>query len=440
MPRPLDRLRLAVDRHRSARVGRRRAVELALCTEHPGDSELVAARARLERLLTDNLLPVWLPAALHPEGGYATPGTPIEPTRDLVAQAQVFWFAARLAAAGHRRTEALAFAAHGFRFLNERLWDAQHGGCYWRVARTGEPTHPRKHLYGQAMALYALSEYALASGASPPRDLAWRLFEALERHAHDDDHPGFREFFERDWSPVPGDQISYLECRADAKQFNTHIHLMEAFTRFATLTDDGLVRDRLAELVHIQSELAVRGNHGHDVHDRAWQPCTGGAYDRVVYGHDLENAWMLLDACAVLQQPPPEALLHATTTACYEHGWDHVRGGYCYSGNRGAAASERRKVWWVQAEALLCALRMYQHTRHPPYFRQFLETLAWIETHQVDQPGGEWHLRLSALGQPSGDRVGLTGHQGSWKTPYHAGRALLAGGEILDALRADAHG
>ena len=48
---------------------------------------------------------------------------------------------------------------HGYRFLKEKMWDAKNGGFYWEVDASGnQKLKSRKHLYGQAFGLYALSE------------------------------------------------------------------------------------------------------------------------------------------------------------------------------------------------------------------------------------------------------------------------------------------
>ena len=35
-------------------------------------------------------------------------------------------------------------AAHGVRFLLDKMWDEKHGGVHWMVNRAGEPTNKQK--------------------------------------------------------------------------------------------------------------------------------------------------------------------------------------------------------------------------------------------------------------------------------------------------------
>ena len=87
---------------------------------------------------------------------------------------------------------------------------------------------------------------------------------------------------------------------------NTHLHLLEAITSFCSFTEDALARERLMELILINSNSVVRKDIGActDRYLENWQPLTGPAYQRISYGHDLENIWLLMEACkaAVLRK------------------------------------------------------------------------------------------------------------------------------------------
>jgi mannonate dehydratase len=97
----------------------------------------------------------------------------------------------------------LAFARHGYEFLRDHLLDRTHGGFHWSVDDSGtKVVLPDKHLYGQAFALYALAEFALATGEDEPKALAQALFATLEEHAHDEEVGGYREYFRADWTAM----------------------------------------------------------------------------------------------------------------------------------------------------------------------------------------------------------------------------------------------
>ena len=92
------------------------------------------------------------------------------------------------------------------------------------------------------------------------------------------------------------------------------------------------------------------------------------------------------------------------------------------------------KYWWTQAEALLSALHMYILTGRPMYYEVFERVLDWIDGHQTDWEGGEWHYAVHMNGKTSGEKASVVND--SWKTPYHGGRALIHSIELLDAASA----
>ena len=86
------------------------------------------------------------------------------------------------------------------------------------------------------------------------------------------------------------------------------------------------------------------------------------------------------------------------------------------------------KVWWVQAECMVSALKMYVFTDDPHYVPVFTSTATWITKHQIDWEKGDWHHLVSEEGEPHGPKAG------PWKAPYHNGRAVLRCLELLEEL------
>jgi cellobiose epimerase len=190
-------------------------------------------------------------------------------------------------------------ADHGYRFLREHMWDKAHGGFYWEVDVTGrQKLKTGKHLYGQAFALYALSEYYLAGGRKEVLQFANQLFDLLDAKSHDAKFGGYRETFNADWSVPPPSESGYLSAPPNMKLMNTHLHLLEAMTWYYKASRSPFARTRLIELIDIESNAVVRKGPiaCTDKYDRNWTPRLEGEYGRVSYGHDLENIWLLMDA------------------------------------------------------------------------------------------------------------------------------------------------
>ena len=113
--------------------------------------------------------------------------------------------------------------------------------------------------------------------------------------------------------------------------------------------------ERLVELILVQSNAVVRKGLGActDRHERDWTPLSGPDDQRVSYGHDIENVWLLIEACnaAGIPNGPLTDLYEALFAYSLEYGWDDKRGGFFYYGPFRKPASFKGKSWWVQAEA-----------------------------------------------------------------------------------------
>lgn len=402
----------------------------------PTRQNLLQCKDTLERILTENIIPFWYPKVIDFEdrgyrlnhdlkGNWRGPAN-----KHLVTQARTLWFFSRLARTEYGTTEHLDAARQGYEFLRDRMCDKQFGGFYWEVDSSGNTaTKPDKHLYGQAFGLYALSEYAVASGDSQATALAQKLFSLLEYHAHDAQYGGYQESFLYDWNPVPANRISYMNTASNIKLMNTHLHLMEAITTYYLVARDRISRERIIELILVQSNAVVRKSVGTctDKYQRNWIPLYGPGYDRVSYGHDLQNIWMLIEACntAGISNGPLLNLYRMLFNYALQYGFDRKEGGFYYTGSFNAPADRREKIWWVQAEGLVSALQMYRLTGEEVYFNCFSKTLDWIVKHQVDWEHGDWHAQVAKNEKPSGDKAG------AWKSPYHNGRAMIRCLELL---------
>ena len=235
----------------------------------------------LEKNLRENIVKFWFPRSVDTVNGgytinYDAAGQPLPGgTKAIVTQARQLWLASRLLRSSYAAPGMREAADAGFRFLRDRMWDGEHGGFYWAVDPSGAKVlQPTKHLYGQAFGLYALSEYAMASGSSEALALAHRLFDLLETRAHDSTYGGYREFFARDWTTPAATVNSPLGAPADMKLMNTHMHLMEALTTYVRAGAGHRARERLAELVAIESQAVIRHRWmaGTDRHQRDWTP------------------------------------------------------------------------------------------------------------------------------------------------------------------------
>jgi cellobiose epimerase len=418
------------------------AVILSTGARAAGSDEQIARTyiPRLEKILTENIVPFWYEKTLdRTNGGYIinfdAKGRLKEPvTKMIVTQARQVWLFSRLARAGYEPKRHLEAAELGYRFLREKMWDHENGGFYWEVDATGDrKLRPNKHLYGQSFALYAISEYALTGGNKEALDFAIRFFHLLEEKSHDKTYGGYIEYFNPDWIAPPAEASSYMGTPPHVKLMNTHLHLLEAMTTFYRASKLPLARERLLELIHIESNTVVRKDLGActDQYERDWTPRLDGNNARVSYGHDIENVWLLMDACdaAGVSNQPFMDLYHTLFRYSLQYGYDERNGGFYYTGRFREPADDRHKSWWVQAEAIVGALYMYNHTKDPKYLAVFEKTFQFIEDRMVDWEVGEWHATVTAQGEARGDKAN------PWKSGYHNGRAMIECLEILKAWK-----
>ena len=208
----------------------------------------------------------------------------------------------------------LATASRAYRYLMSNFWDAYHQGMIWLVDAEGRALDSHKIIYGQAFAIYGLSEYFLASGEKQSLTAAAALFQRLEQYAVDPHFEGYFEAFEKDWRFT--DAINVDETSAPTvKSMNTHLHMLEAYTNLLRAWETPRVRERLRALIAIMLEYIIDLETGQmKMHfSTDWQSLTAGKS----YGHDIEASWLLVEAAEVLGDAD---LLAAVMPAASAHG------------------------------------------------------------------------------------------------------------------------
>lgn len=373
--------------------------------------------------LQENILKFWIDHAVDRRyggmvGWLSREGQPILPgTKSLVQQPRIVW----TFAAAYRKYPKPIYkevATHTLKFLRLNMFDKKNAGLYWMASREGQTVNDKKHLYGQSFVIYALAEYARAFGDDGARKEALNLFNLIDRKAHDDGNRGYREAFSVNWQRLNYDTT--VGSGGD-KSMNTHLHLLESFMTLYEITGNETVRERIEELIKIFTDKIVDAKNGYarSKFSDDWKPLNTNTRS---YGHDIELSWLLTEAVRVLgrsQGPKIQKVALLLVDNTLRYGFDQKQGGVFDDGPPRGPATNRRKVWWVQAEALVGLLNAYQLTKNPLYYERFEQQAQFVFNHFVDHKYGEWHNTIEVDGRIIGDKAN------EWKAPYHAGRACL---------------
>jgi mannose/cellobiose epimerase-like protein (N-acyl-D-glucosamine 2-epimerase family) len=389
----------------------------------PSPDVLHTIRDEADAILRRHVMPFWAAHAWdEPHGGFILElgprGVRLGPTtKHLVPQARLVWSFAAAHRHGLREHGYLDLAARGARFLADRMWDDRHGGFYGAVARDASPLRLEKETYGQAFAIYALAEYALASGDTWARERAADAFDVLIRHA-DDGAWGYRERFDAAWRPLATPD-------GHGKTVNVHLHLIEALTTLLILTGHPRHADRLRAVLRLVLDRGVDHRDGFSINDRLsrewqWQPSWRHPIG-VSYGHAVELAWLSKQALDALGDPDDEVrpVALGLIDHALRYGFDHGRGGIATFGppvGRIRHASYlprawRTTRWWEQCEMLVGLLVAHQWNGAPKYLAAFEKQFAWV--------------RPPGFGQPDAAFDPSVWGSHDWKDPYHGVRALI---------------
>lgn len=397
-----------------------------------------------------NELDVWYPRVIDLEhGGFLTAFDHAwRPTGDqtkmIVTQSRHLWTLSRVAARFPEREEYGEFARHGFEFLRDRMWDPEFGGFFQTVTRQGEPVPSGdgdlgKTLYGNAFGIYGLAAYFAYSQDPEALELVRRAFHWVDENAHDPIHGGYFQPLARDGTP---DTTGY------PKDYNSGIHILEALAELYMTWPDSLVRSRLEESFHIIRDTVVTDQGFMKLYfTRDWTPLSlrdsSEAFirdhiglDHVSPGHDIETAFLLLEAAHALGMDDPEThrIARLLTDHSLDAGWDGEAGGlidagFYFRGDDQMTVIRRTKAWWAQAEALhTLAIMSRLYPQDARYTTKLAEQWQHVRNYLIDHEHGGWYP--NSLDTSPGSRAGSKAQ--IWKGNYHTVRSLMG---ALDQLR-----
>ena len=383
----------------------------------------------------EDILPFWMRYDVDEENGgfygvVTREGKPVkEGTKCLVLNARLVWTFAS-AYRIFRDEKYLQLARRAYDYFCEYFLDKECGGCYFMLDCKGTPVDDKKFVYGQAFAIYALSEYCRATGDTTARDRAVAIRDLLEAHAYDAEHDGYVEILTRDWTYNPEGQGSNINPEGEStRTMNTHLHLIEAYT--------GLLR-----VLRTEEQINLTRRHLAIMLDKVYDPSIhhfkmffrddwSATSPEISYGHDIEGTWLMMETAEVLGEP--EAMRYAQDTcmniarACYEQGF-REDGAMLSEYDPVTGHASQRLSWWEQNEAVVGFLNAWEVTGEEKYLDASLQCFDFADKHFVDHEKGGWFAVLSL----DGTQV-LSKQKANGPTcPYHNGRMCM---EIIERYR-----
>ncbi|NID12343.1 AGE family epimerase/isomerase [Fibrivirga algicola] len=348
-----------------------------------------------------------------------------EAPKGAVLNARILW----TFSAAARQTNNPAYRAvadRAYAYFSRHFIDLEFGGVYWSVDPAGKPLSPRKQIYALGFAIYGLSEYHQLTGEPAALDLAKSLYQWIETHSYDPAQGGYFEAFSQEGALLSDLRLSAKD-RNDPKTMNTHLHILEGYTNLYRIWPDaGLANQIRALLGTFQTHLIdSETSHLRLFFTADWHSTAA----LVSYGHDIEAAWLLLEAAEVLHDGKlmatfsqlAVAMARATAAAL------QADGSLYHEYNIDTNHYDTHREWWVSAEAMVGFLNAWQLSGNETFYNQSVQSWQFIQRHLLDREGGEWRWGVFDTYQPmtADDKIGF------WKCPYHNVRACL---EVISRL------
>lgn len=369
--------------------------------------------------LTECIIPFWKSLRDDRNGGYiglvdADLTRHPEADKGCILNSRILWFFS----AAYRQTGDPALldeADHAYAMLLKML-DPENGGVFWSVHADGTVADATKHTYNQAFAIYALAEYYRAAGKEKALHLACGLFDVIEQKCRDED--GYLEAFTADWRPAGNEKLSENGVMA-YRTMNTLLHLMEGYTGLYQASRDPKVKERLTEIVLLwEKRIYNRKLRRQEVFfDREYH----SLIDLHSFGHDIETSWLMDHTLDVLEDEDLIRRIRPLLIEMAENTKEAAFGDHGFANECERGKVDEKRIWWVQAEALVGFLNLWKHTGEKRYLADAQSLWYYISNTIKDKrPGSEWYWFVDADGTPS-DKPLVE----PWKCPYHNGRMAL---------------
>ena len=225
------------------------------------------------------------------------------------------------------------------------------------------------------------------------------------------------------------------------KSQNTHLHIIEPYTNLYRVLQNVAKCDKckdeyrevtaevekaLRNLIYIFTDkiLNPETHHLDLFFDMDWKRGAGWLES---YGHDIECSWLMHEAALVLGDKEVLAKVEPIVklvAKASEKGLN-ADGSMTHEANLDTGHIDDDRHWWVQAEAVVGFLNLYQYFGDTDALNKGVKCWQYIKDNIIDYEGGEWFWSRDSKRNINrkDDKAGF------WKCPYHNSRMCL---EIIE--------
>lgn len=381
-------------------------------------------------VVENNILAFWLNNMQDVErGGFygqmRGDGTLVkDASKGCILNARILWaFSAAYRVLG--KPEYLEAATRAKDYILQHFIDKENGGAYWELDCEGNPIDTKKQFYAIGFVIYGLSEYARATDDKEALEWAIKLFDVIEEHSFDPKYNGYIEACTREWKVIEDMRLSELDANYPKSQ-NTHLHIIEPYTNLYRIWKDARLEKALRNLIDIFTDRILNPETYHlDLFfEMDWKRGAGWLES---YGHDIECSWLMHEAALVLGDKQVlakvEPIVQRVAKAS-EKGLN-ADGSMTHEANVDTGHVDDDRHWWVQAEAVVGFLNIYQYFGDKDALQKGLNCWQYIKDNLIDYEGGEWYWSRD----PQRNINRKDDKAGFWKCPYHNSRMCL---EIIE--------
>lgn len=180
--------------------------------------------------------------------------------------------------------------------------------------------------------------------------------------------------------------LSAYESTHEARYLHRAQSLIERFTFDLSQQSQQLVWE------HYREDWSVDWDYNRDNPGNIFKPWGFQT------GHQTEWAKLLLIANEYEAEPRYVERAIELHQSAYTHGWDNNYGGLIYGFDPELSPCDTDKYFWVQAESIASAWRMWRATGDEMFRQQYHQTWKWSWAHMIDHEYGAWFRIVSANG------------------------------------------